>query len=142
MRDRSCLQIKIEELMFILKITLYTLLCKSVRAKSSQGLNSICQMFLRDVNITFLTLHNISPKQQRWVFHVRSSCVLSFPQDVNAASDPAAGACAAAFNCAHTHTQSHPTLHSDHHPGPALPHCYHASAAAAKYSNPTLMMQR
>lgn len=41
-----------------------------------------------------------------------------------------------------TNTQKlHPTLHSDHHPGPALLHCRHASAAA-KYSNTTLMMQR
>lgn len=42
-----------------------------------------------------------------------------------------------------TNTQKlHPTLHPDHHhPGPALLHCRHAAAAAAKYSNPTWMMQ-
>lgn len=43
--------------------------------------------------------------------------------------------------CLHEHTQITPTLHSDHHPGPALLNCCHASADA-KNSNPTLMMQR
>ena len=89
------------------------------------------------------------PPESGSYFQVGNSYLLSFPQDLKAALDPAADSDADVFSRTHTNThththkhKSHPTRHSDHHPGPTLLHRCHASAAAKYSSNPTLMMQR